>query len=60
VRAVLLANPLTGALEAYRGAWLGEPIDLALLAGSCLAAALLCLGALWVFHRLEHRFGDLL
>jgi lipopolysaccharide transport system permease protein len=60
VRALVGANPLTGALEAHRAAWIGGPVDAGLLATSWGAGAALLLVAVAVFRRMEPRFGDLL
>ncbi|HVG93665.1 MAG TPA: ABC transporter permease, partial [Planctomycetota bacterium] len=60
VHAVVAANPLTGALEAHRAAWIGGPVDLPLLAVSWVVGAGLLAVSAAVFRRLEPRFGDLL
>lgn len=52
------ANPMAGAIELFRAAVLGTPLDAAtLLAPVGVAAALLVLG-LWYFARTEREFAD--
>lgn len=59
-RWVLWLNPMTGLIEAFRGAFLDKPIETASL-GISIAAALLLLGAgVVVFKRFERRFADLI
>jgi lipopolysaccharide transport system permease protein len=58
--AIVRANPLTGALEAHRAAWIGGPVNLGLLGVSWATGAALLGVAVLAFRRLEPRFGDVL
>jgi lipopolysaccharide transport system permease protein len=59
VRALCLANPMTGILEAFRAAWLGTPLSTTAYATSLAGTAVLALLAIAVLARLERRIGDL-
>jgi lipopolysaccharide transport system permease protein len=59
-KALVLANPLTGLVEAYRMALLGTPLNLALLLYSMVTTAGLLFLGLWYFHHMESRLSDVL
>lgn len=59
-RWLLLLNPMTGAIDGFRSALLGNPFDwLALSAAFGLALILLVVGVIY-FHRVEERFADVI
>lgn len=57
---LLRLNPLTGLVDGFRSAFLGQPLDLAAIATSfalCLAVLLI---AVLYFERVERRFADVI
>jgi lipopolysaccharide transport system permease protein len=57
-RFVLDLNPMTGLIEAYRAAPLGEPIDFQSLAVSAAVGLVLVAIGVWRFRRMEKIFAD--
>lgn len=57
-RFLLDLNPMTGLIEAYRAAPLGEPIDLQSLAVSAAVGLGLVAIGVWRFRRMEKIFAD--
>lgn len=57
--AVLVFNPLTGAVETFRHAVLGTPIDGAEAAISAVVAVVLLLSGAVYFRRMERTFADI-
>lgn len=51
-------NPMNGAIEAFRAALLGTPIDWSAWASSTLVALVCLLAGLVYFARVEHRLAD--
>lgn len=51
-------NPVAGAIEAYRAAMLGRPLDWQLLGVSCAATVVLLVLGAWQFQRMERVFAD--
>lgn len=60
LRFLLVLNPMTGIIEAFRAAPLGRPIDYTSLAVSALVTAALLVFGLWQFGRLERTFADVI
>jgi lipopolysaccharide transport system permease protein len=59
-RWLLMLNPLTGIIGAFRSALLGKPFDWpALVVGAALTAAAVALAA-WSFRRMERSFADVI
>ncbi len=57
-RWILLANPMTGLVEAWRSAILGRPLAWASLAVSVAVTAVVFVFGLFFFRRTESRFAD--
>jgi lipopolysaccharide transport system permease protein len=53
-------NPLTGALEGFRAAIFGQEIDVAATAVSAAVSIAIFVFALYVFHRMEDGFADVI
>jgi lipopolysaccharide transport system permease protein len=53
-------NPMTGPVEGLRHALLGTPMRADVVAVSLVVGALLCVGGLYVFRRLERRLADVI
>lgn len=53
-------NPMTGLIEAYRGATLGTPIDWHLLGVSVVSALIVGMLGFWQFRRLQASFVDVI
>jgi lipopolysaccharide transport system permease protein len=60
IKPLMLLNPVTGLIGAFRAACLGEPIAYAQLAVPALAAGAVALSGCWFFRRLEQRFADVI
>jgi len=59
-RWVLLLNPLTGIVDAYRSAILGKPFQWGSLGVSCGLIAVAILAGAFYFRRTERRFADII
>jgi lipopolysaccharide transport system permease protein len=59
-RGLFALNPMTGLIEAYRGATLGTPIDWRLLSVSLVTALVVGLLGFWQFRRVEASFADVI
>jgi lipopolysaccharide transport system permease protein len=57
-RALLALNPMTGLVEAFRGAIAGRPLDAVSLGISLASAAALAALGVWHFRRTERAFAD--
>lgn len=58
LRLVLLLNPLTGLIEGFRAAVLGQPLDFASISRSLAVALLMFVAGTVYFHAVERRFAD--
>lgn len=58
-RWLILLNPLTGIIGAFRSALLGMPFDWGALAVSTILAMAVFVFALYEFRRMEHQFADI-
>lgn len=58
LRVVLLLNPLTGLIEGFRAAVLGQPLDFVAIGCSLLVALLMFVAGTVYFHAVERRFAD--
>lgn len=58
-RWLLKLNPLTGIIEGYRGALLGQPLDWAALGVSAAITLALLVYASYTFRRMEKSFADI-
>lgn len=59
-RPLLLLNPLTGMIEAYRAALFNRPLDWIALGASAALTAITLLCAMRYFRRMEARFADMI
>ncbi|MDT7602624.1 MAG: lipopolysaccharide transport system permease protein [Acidobacteriota bacterium] len=59
-RWLLIANPLTGVLEAFRAALVGEAFDARAITVSVVEACVLIAVAVYVFRRAEDTFADVI
>jgi lipopolysaccharide transport system permease protein len=59
-RTLLSFNPMTGVIELFRFALLGMPASLTIVFASGVIAALLFLGGLFYFRRMESYFADVI
>lgn len=57
-RWLLMLNPMTGLISAFRSALLGQPMDWTALGVSVLLSLTLLVVGLLAFHRTERRFAD--
>jgi lipopolysaccharide transport system permease protein len=57
-RQLMVLNPMTGVVDAMRAAWLGTPLNVFALAVSLLVGALLLVGGVAYFRRVERQFAD--
>jgi lipopolysaccharide transport system permease protein len=60
LRALAAWNPATGAVEAFRAALLGTPVESGDVASSLLATSLLLISGAYAFRRAERSLADLL
>lgn len=58
-RLLVQLNPMTGVIQGYRSALLGQPWDMAALGLSVLAAVLLLITGAYYFRRMERSFADI-
>jgi lipopolysaccharide transport system permease protein len=59
-RWILAANPLTGILEGFRAALVGQSIEWKLVAASAVVSTVLLALAVYVFRRAEDSFADVI
>ena len=59
-RWVLQLNPMTGVIEGFRSAFLGNPFDIAGFLISAVVAGALLVGGVAYFERVERRFADII
>jgi len=59
-RAIAVLNPLTGMVEAFRGALFGTPVALQPVAISIVIAVVVLVTGLFYFRRMERLFADVL
>ena len=53
-------NPMTGVVDGFRAAFLGQPFDLPALTVSAVFVTLIFLGGVAYFERVERRFADII
>jgi lipopolysaccharide transport system permease protein len=53
-------NPMTGVVDGFRSAFLGQPFDLLALTVSAVFVTVIFLGGVAYFERVERRFADII
>ncbi len=59
-RWIMMLNPMTGIVEAYRSAFLGKPFNWQSLGISCVISLVIFIAGLMFFRRMERQFADII